>query len=73
MRLVKEIANDNRTVITTIHSPTAYCFSLFDKLFLLSSGKVAFFGHASEVEGFLASVGFSAIRPTPPVSGSWIS
>ena len=70
MRLVKEIANDNRTVITTIHSPTAYCFSLFDKLFLLSSGKVAFFGQASEVEGFLASVGFS--RDQTYTTSEWL-
>ena len=37
MKLVKNIAGGNRTVISSIHSPTAFCFGLFDNLLLLSS------------------------------------
>ncbi len=59
MKLMKEIADDNRTVIASIHSPTAFCFSLFDNLLLLASGNVAFCGKASEAEAFLLSVGFT--------------
>lgn len=58
MKLVKDIANDNRTVIASIHSPTTFCFGLFDNIFLLSSGKTAYFGKAKEVENFLESLGF---------------
>jgi ABC-type multidrug transport system ATPase subunit len=58
MRLVRDIANDNRTVIASIHSPTTFCFGLFDNLFLLSSGRLAYFGRAAVVEDFLESLEF---------------
>ena len=40
MTTVKEIAKSgNVTVVTTIHSPTRYAFSLFDNLLMLSRGQ----------------------------------
>jgi len=70
MKLMKEIADDNRTVIASIHSPTAFCFSLFDNLLLLASGNVAFCGKASEAEAFLSSVGFD--RDASYTTSEWL-
>ena len=70
MKLVKNIAGGNRTVISSIHSPTAFCFGLFDNLLLLSSGNIAFFGKASEVEKFFSSVGFS--RDLSYTASEWL-
>jgi hypothetical protein len=44
MTTVKSLANIGITVCATIHSPTTYCFSLFDKLMLLLRGRVAYYG-----------------------------
>lgn len=38
MRTVKQLATGGVTVCATIHSPTAYCFSLFDRLLMLVQG-----------------------------------
>ena len=53
MKLVKGIAEEGRTVASAIHSPTAYCFGLFDRLLLLSGGRVSFLGEASGAVAFL--------------------
>ncbi|KAL4543234.1 hypothetical protein Ndes2526B_g03891 [Nannochloris sp. 'desiccata'] len=44
MTVVKSLADHGITVCATIHSPTPYCFSLFDRLLLLLRGQVAYFG-----------------------------
>lgn len=42
--LVKALTEDGVTVVATIHSPTAYTFSLFDSLMILLRGHVVYFG-----------------------------
>ncbi len=44
MTVVKGLCSSGITVCATIHSPTPYCFSLFDRLLLLLRGQVAYFG-----------------------------
>ncbi|KXZ47828.1 hypothetical protein GPECTOR_32g440 [Gonium pectorale] len=44
MTVVKTLAGDGVTICATIHSPTSYCFSLFDSLMLLVKGRVVYFG-----------------------------
>ena len=39
MRTVKQLATGGVTVCATIHSPTSYCFSLFDRLIMLVQGQ----------------------------------
>lgn len=39
MSLLKGIASDGTTVIATVHSPTAYAFSLFDRCAAGSGGR----------------------------------
>ncbi|GAA0176549.1 ATP-binding cassette [Lithospermum erythrorhizon] len=47
-----------RTVIATIHQPSAEIFNLFDNVCLLSSGRNVYFGSTREVNQFFASNGF---------------
>jgi ABC-type multidrug transport system ATPase subunit len=42
--LLKAIASDGVTILATIHSPTAYAFSLFDRLAMLVRGRLVYFG-----------------------------
>lgn len=44
MTLVKSLAQDGRTVVATIHSPTAYAFDLFDTVLMLVRGRTVYFG-----------------------------
>eukprot|EP00775_Hariotina_reticulata_P005937 gene5937-6176_t len=44
MGVVRGLINDDVTIVATIHSPTAYAFSLFDSLMLLVRGRVVYCG-----------------------------
>ena len=44
MSVVKTLNTDDVTIIATIHSPTAYAFSLFDSAMILCSGQQVYFG-----------------------------
>jgi len=41
---LKSLADEGRTIICTIHSPTAYAFGRFDELLMLKAGKVIYAG-----------------------------
>ncbi|KAL2334415.1 hypothetical protein Fmac_015628 [Flemingia macrophylla] len=55
---LRALARDGRTVIASIHQPSSEVFELFDRLYLLSSGKTVYFGQASEAYEFFAQAGF---------------
>ena len=44
MDAVRDITDQYRTTMVTIHQPSPETFALFDTLLLLSSGKVTYFG-----------------------------
>lgn len=46
---VRNLAKQNRTVICTIHQPSAEAFALFDTLLLLDAGKIIYFGPTSHM------------------------
>jgi hypothetical protein len=48
MSLVQGLARDGRTVVATIHSPSAYAFSLFDAVLMLARGRTVYFGPQGE-------------------------
>lgn len=51
--VIKSLASSGITVCATIHSPSPYAFSLFDKLLLMLKGKTIYFGRNSEVIPYL--------------------
>jgi len=46
MKGIRALAERGRTVITVIHQPSSEVFDLFDKLCLLSTGRLVYFGDA---------------------------
>lgn len=42
--LVKGLVSEGVTIVATIHSPTAYAFSLFDSMMMLVRGRLVYFG-----------------------------
>ncbi|KAG1660611.1 Protein white [Nymphon striatum] len=59
---LNNLARLGRTVICTIHQPSSQLFSKFDKLMLLSNGRVAFFGSLTDAEVFFSQCGLACPR-----------
>ena len=69
---VKKIAvQGKRTVLMTIHQPREYILSLFDKLILLSAGKLVYFGDVQGASDQFAKCGFPCPNNTNP-SDHWL-
>ncbi|EME27695.1 ABC transporter, ATP-binding protein [Galdieria sulphuraria] len=58
VRLLRELASEGRTVITTIHQPNSMMFAEFDKLLLLASGQTVYYGPAKEAVVYFSRLGY---------------
>ncbi|CAI0396036.1 unnamed protein product [Linum tenue] len=57
VQLLQNMAEEGKTVVTTIHQPSSRVFSKFDKLILLGKGSSLYFGKASEAMLYFSSIG----------------
>ncbi|XP_077525509.1 ATP-binding cassette subfamily G member 4-like isoform X2 [Amblyomma americanum] len=55
VRVLKSLAESGRTVLCSVHSPSARLFSHFDRLYMLSEGKCIYNGSAEMLVSFLDS------------------
>jgi ABC-type multidrug transport system ATPase subunit len=55
MTVVRKMANQNRTCISTIHQPSPEVFALFDLVVLVSAGRLAYFGPVDDVMAYFTS------------------
>jgi len=62
---VGEVAKQGCTVIATIHQPSDEVFHKFNKVLLLESGRIAYFGLVSGLRQKLADLGFPAQEQMP--------
>lgn len=60
--LLKGVASRGTTVICSLHQPRPRVFNQFDRVILLSKGRVAYSGTPGEAETYFTSIG----RPFPP-------
>ncbi|XP_071710327.1 ABC transporter G family member 22-like isoform X2 [Rutidosis leptorrhynchoides] len=66
IELLQDIAENEKTVITTIHQPSSRLFHKFDKLILLGKGSLLYFGKASQAMDYFASIGCSPLISMNP-------
>lgn len=55
--LLKQLAREGRTIICTIHQPSARIFEMFDKLYILAEGQNIYKGTVKGLVPFLSSMG----------------
>eukprot|EP00751_Fragilariopsis_kerguelensis_P020106 CAMPEP_0170901018 /NCGR_PEP_ID=MMETSP0734-20130129/47993_1 /TAXON_ID=186038 /ORGANISM="Fragilariopsis kerguelensis, Strain L26-C5" /LENGTH=422 /DNA_ID=CAMNT_0011295077 /DNA_START=83 /DNA_END=1351 /DNA_ORIENTATION=+ len=58
LNVLKDLANQGKTIITSIHQPNSESFLNFDKLLMLSDGNVVFFGKPKDSLDYLCSKGY---------------
>jgi ATP-binding cassette, subfamily G (WHITE), eye pigment precursor transporter len=64
--LLNELARKGRTIIFTIHQPTAEVLSFFDDLMLMAQGKVVFHGASSAAVDYFSSIGYTCPETYTP-------
>ncbi|GET85869.1 ATP-binding cassette protein subfamily G, member 2 [Leishmania tarentolae] len=58
VHLLRQLSRMGRTVIYTIHQPTAEVLSYFDDVMLMTQGRVVYHGTMAESLGYFESIGF---------------
>ncbi|XP_010534742.1 PREDICTED: ABC transporter G family member 13 isoform X2 [Tarenaya hassleriana] len=58
VQILRNIAGNGRTVISSIHQPSSEVFAAFDDLLLLSRGETVYFGEAKSASKFFGEAGF---------------
>jgi hypothetical protein len=58
MDTMKRLAQNNRIVVAVIHQPRSSIFAMFDRLLLLSEGRLMFFGPVAQALSYFNSLGY---------------
>ena len=58
VHLLRQLSRMGRTIIYTIHQPTAEVLSYFDDVMLMTQGRVAYHGTMAASVGYFESIGF---------------
>ena len=66
IKLLRELCQEGKTVICTIHQPRSTIYKLFDKLLLLNHGETVFFGPAETAMPYFSGLGYDVPQYVNP-------
>mmetsp|Transcript_2454 Transcript_2454/g.3750 ORF Transcript_2454/g.3750 Transcript_2454/m.3750 type:complete len:507 (-) Transcript_2454:27-1547(-) len=66
MKILRDLANQGRTVVQTIHQPNTDIFESFDRLMLLAQGKIIYYNDKEKSIDYFGSIGFPCPNLTNP-------
>jgi ABC-type multidrug transport system ATPase subunit len=64
--LLKKLSENGRTIVSTIHCPSAEILATFDNVLCLSRGEIIYYGSPSNIPKYFAEIGFPAPAMTNP-------
>lgn len=70
IRLLRDLAHEDRTIICTIHQPSAAMFDNFDNIYLLAQGQCVYSGSPKVLIPFLLSTGYTCPKYNNPADYS---
>lgn len=57
--MLKELAKGGRTIVCTIHQPSATLYEMFDHVYVMAAGKCVYQGASQNTVTYLSSVGLN--------------
>lgn len=70
VQLLKTLAEGGRTIICSIHTPSAKLFATFDNVYVLADGYCAYQGYGPDVVQYLINVGLQCPKHFNPADFS---
>lgn len=68
--ILQDLAHSGRTIVSTIHQPSAELFFMFDDLLLLAEGQTVYYGPVKGVVPYFEKIGYKIPQYTNPID--WI-
>jgi ABC-type multidrug transport system ATPase subunit len=70
LRTLSQLARRGRTIVVSIHAPRSDAFELFDRIALLSKGRVVYSGRRGACLPWFSSLGYNVERGVNPLGES---
>jgi len=67
LALLKQLAQEGRTIICTLHQPSAILFNMLDHLYVIANGNCVYTGSTHNLVPYLNSIGFVCPTHYDPV------
>lgn len=64
--LLKDLAHGGRTIICSIHTPSAKLFAMFDHIYIVAEGQCMFAGVGSDMVPYLSTIGLNCPKHYNP-------
>lgn len=57
--LLQRIAHGGRTIVCSVHTPSAKIFAMFDHVYVVADGQCVYQGHGTQIVPFMQTIGLN--------------